>query len=100
MIAAGMTGVFTIIAASSFASLIFAGPLQPFAGNGIWLMLWTALVVGIMVAVASSLRGVVAIPQDRIAPIMAVLVAGVVGQMPNASPEAQCRAAIAAPIIR
>ena len=96
MIAAGMTGVFTIIAASSFASLIFAGPLQPFAGNGIWLMLWTALVVGIMVAVASSLRGVVAIPQDRIAPIMAVLVAGVVGQMPNASPEAQCRAAIAA----
>jgi len=96
MIAAGMTGVFTIIAASSFASLIFAGPLQPFTGNGIWLMLWTALVVGILVALTSSLRGVVAIPQDRIAPIMAVLVAGVVGQMPNASPEAQCRAAIAA----
>jgi len=96
MIAAGMTGVFTIIAASSFASLIFAGPLQPFTGNGIWLMLWTAFIVGIVVALASSLRGVVAIPQDRIAPIMAVLVAGVVAQMPNASPEAQCRAAIAA----
>ena len=96
MIAAGMTGVFTIIAASSFAALIFAGPLQPFTGNGIWLMLWTAFVVGILVALTSSLRGVVAIPQDRIAPIMAVLVAGVVGQMPNASPEAQCRAAIAA----
>jgi len=91
-----MTGVFTIIAASSFASLIFAGPLQPFTGNAIWLMLWTALIVGILVALTSSLRGVVAIPQDRIAPIMAVLVAGIVGQMPNASPEEQCRAAIAA----
>jgi sulfate permease, SulP family len=95
IIAAGMTGVFTIIAASSFASLIFAGPLQPFAGNGIWLMLWTAFIVGILMALTSSLRGVVAIPQDRIAPIMAVLVAGVVSQMPNAIPVEQCRAAIA-----
>ena len=91
-----MTGVFTIIAASSFASLIFVGPLQPFTGNGIWMMLWTAFVVGILVALSSSLRGVVAIPQDRIAPILAVLVAGVVAQMPAASPEEQCRAAIAA----
>ncbi len=96
VIAAVMTGVFTIIAASSFASLIFTGPLQPFTGNGIWLMLWTAFIVGIVVALTSSLRGVVAIPQDRIAPIMAVLVAGVIAQLPNATPEEQCRAAMAA----
>ena len=95
VIAAVMTGVFTIIAASSFAALIFAGPLQPFTGNGIWLMLWTAFIVGSLVALTSSLQGVVAIPQDRIAPILAVMVAGVVAQLPTASPEEQCRAAIA-----
>ena len=67
--AAAMTGVFTIIAASSFASLIFTGPLQRFTGNGIWLMLWAAFVAGIVVAFTSSLRGVVAIPRDRIVPI-------------------------------
>ena len=94
--AAVITGVFTIIAASSFATLIFAGPLQPFVGNGIWLMLWTAFIVGILVALTSSFRGVIAIPQDRIAPIMVILVAGVVAKMPEATPEQQCGAAIAA----
>ena len=94
--AAGVTGVFTIIAASSFAALIFTGPLLPFVGNGIWLMLWTAFVVGVLVSVTSSLQGVVAIPQDRIAPILALLVAGVVAQIPDAPPAVQCRAAIAA----
>jgi SulP family sulfate permease len=91
-----MTGIFTIIAACSFASLIFSGPLEPFVGNGVWLMLWTGLVSGVLVALTSSLRGVVAIPQDRIAPILAVLVVGVVAKLPNASPEEQCRVAIAA----
>jgi SulP family sulfate permease len=94
-----LTGVFTIIAARSFASLIFTGPLQPFLGNGIWLMLWTGLVVGVLVALTSSLKGVVAIPQDRIVPIIGIMVAGVVARLPGATPAQQCQAAIAAIVL-
>lgn len=93
--AAVITGIFTVIAASSFASLIFSGPLQPFVGHGVWLMLWTGLVAGLLVALTSSLRGVVAIPQDRIVPVLVVLAAGVVAKLPNETPEQQCGAVIA-----
>ena len=43
----------------------------------------------------TSFDDLLPIPQDRIAPILAVMVAGVVAQLPTASPEEQCRAAIA-----
>jgi len=94
--AAVITGIFTIIASCSFAALIFSGPLQPFVGNGVWLMLMTGVISGVFVALTSSLRGVIAIPQDRIAPILVILVAGVVARMPDATPEQQCAAAVAA----
>src|SRR5689334_6897869 len=79
--AALVAAAFTTIACSSFAALIFSGPLEQFVGRGIWLGLFTALVVGIIVSLLSSCPGVIAIPQDRVAPILALMAASMVGRM-------------------
>jgi SulP family sulfate permease len=82
--AALVTASFTIIAAGSFASLIFAGSLQGSVGYGTWSALFTALVVGAVVATTSSYRGAIAIPQDRIAPILGLMAGNIVARMPDA----------------
>ena len=64
-----VTAAFTIIASGSFAALIFTGALDSFIAQGIWIGLFTALVVGSIVAWTSSYAGAIAIPQDRVAPI-------------------------------
>jgi SulP family sulfate permease len=59
-------------------------------------MLWSAFVVGAVLALRSSFKGTIAIPQDRIAPILAIMGANIVARMPNAIPEAQGLAVLAA----
>src|SRR5580658_1474500 len=82
-----VTASFTIIACGSFAALIFAGPLHSFVAQGIWIGLFTALVVGLIVALASSYAGAIAIPQDRVAPILALMAASIVRRMGSATTE-------------
>jgi SulP family sulfate permease len=94
--AAIVTAAFTMIACGSFAALIFTGPLDQFVGQGIWIGLFTALVVGVIVSLASSCPGVIAIPQDRVAPILALMAASMVAQMSSASPQEKCLAVMAA----
>ena len=91
-----VTAAFTIIACSSFAALIFAGPLNQFVGNGIWLGLFTALIVGVIVSLISSYPGVIAIPQDRVAPILALMAVSMAARMGSASPQEKCFAVMAA----
>jgi len=79
--------VFTIIASASFAALIFHGVLQPYIASGLWMGLVTAVIVGLLVALTSSCHGAIAIPQDRIAPILAILSANIALRMPNATPQ-------------
>ena len=94
--AAIVTAAFTMIACGSFAALIFSGPLEPFVGQGIWIGLFTALVVGTIVALVSSCPGVVGIPQDRIAPILGLMAVSLTAQMGTASPQEKCLAVLAA----
>jgi SulP family sulfate permease len=82
-----VVAIFTIIASASFASLIFNGPLNVFVPSGIRMALTTAVIVGALVAITSSCQGAIAIPQDRIVPILALLAAGVANGMPSASVE-------------
>jgi SulP family sulfate permease len=82
-----VVAVFTVIAAASFASLIFNGPLNGFVPIGIRMALTTAVVVGSIVALTSTCRAAIAIPQDRIVPILALLATGVVAHMPTATAE-------------
>jgi SulP family sulfate permease len=88
-----------MIACGSFAALIFSGPLAGYVGQGIWIGLFTALVVGVIVALASSCPGVIAIPQDRVAPILGLMAASMVARMGTASPQEKCLAVMAAIVL-
>src|SRR5262249_2166907 len=94
-----VVAVFTVIASASFASLLFAGPLTGFVPVGIRLALLTAVIVGFLVALISSCRVAIAIPQDRIVPILSLLAAGVVAHMTDASMEEKGLAVISAVVM-
>jgi sulfate permease, SulP family len=91
-----VVAAFTIIACGSFAALIFTGPLARFIDQGIWIGLFTAFVVGLIVSLTSSYAGAIAIPQDRIAPILALMSASIVARMATATPKQACLAVILA----
>jgi len=94
-----VVAIFTVIASASFAALLFNGPISGYVPVGIRMALTTAVLVGSLVAITSSCRGVIAIPQDRIVPILAILSTSVVARMPGASPDFQALAVIAAVIL-
>lgn len=86
--AAAVVAVFTLIASASFAALIFSGRLQTYAAHGFGMALITAVIVGVIVAWRSSCRLSIAIPQDRVAPLLMLLSASVAAGMENAPAEA------------
>ena len=86
--AGAVVAVFTIIACLSFGSLIFAGDLSFGVSQGIATALISAVIVGIIVALRSSYPATIAMPQDRTAPILALMAAAVVSQIPPATPPA------------
>jgi SulP family sulfate permease len=94
-----VVAIFTVIASASFAALLFNGPISGYVTTGIRMALTTAVLVGCFVTLTSSCRGVIAIPQDRIVPILAILSGTVVARMPDASPEQQALTVIAAVIL-
>ncbi len=93
--AAFVTAAFTVIACGSFAALIFSGPLNSFVSQGIWIGLFTALGVGLIVSLTSSFAGAIAIPQDRVAPILALMAVSIVGRMKDASAAEKCLSVMA-----
>lgn len=76
-----VAGMITVILAISFAMLIFGGELKPHLPAGIGLTLFSAVLVAVIIALTSSYAATIAIPQDRIAPILALISAAVVGSM-------------------
>jgi SulP family sulfate permease len=77
VLAGATTGLLTIVFSLSFAALIFDGPLAPWASHGFRMALLSAVAIGTTVALGSSLPAVIAIPQDRTAPIFAVMAGGI-----------------------
>jgi len=78
----------TVVLSVSFVALIFVDPITGFVGAGTSLMLMTAVVVAIFMGIFSSYAGTIAIPQDRIAPIVALMASLIIQQMQGkASPE-------------
>jgi sulfate permease, SulP family len=96
-ITAGLiAGIVTISLEISLAALIFSGDLAQFLAGGIGLMLFGAFAVGITVALTTSLPGMVGLPQDTPAAIMA-LVAGAIGvSMKGDDPQAIYSTVVAA----
>jgi SulP family sulfate permease len=88
LVAGAVTGTVVVILSLSFAVLIFAGKLSPYMGTAIGMVLFTGAVVGGLVAIFSSYPGSIAFPQDKIAPILALMASLIVADAPiDASPE-------------
>ncbi len=83
--AGAVAGVLCVMVQTSFAVLIFAGVLSPYVSRGLGLTLLAATIMNLVVAFGSSLRGVVAIPQDSPAAILAVSAAAIAGSVPPGS---------------
>ncbi len=81
-----VVGVVVVIVAISFGALVFSGPLADFTSRGIGFGLLSAAVLGAVVALSSSFRGMVATPQDSPAAIMALVAAAVAAGLPAAAP--------------
>src|SRR5512143_512999 len=76
-----IAAIVTISTEISLAALIWSGPLSLYLAGGIGLMLFGSLVIGVVVALTSSIPGVVSIPQDTPAAILALAAAGIVATM-------------------
>jgi sulfate permease, SulP family len=83
-----LAGVMDLGMEISLAAYIFSGDLAPFLAQGIGVMLFGALVAGVVVGLVTSLPGAVAVPQDTPAAILALLGAGIALEMQLAPPQA------------
>ena len=84
LITAAVVAMMTVVLSVSFVALIFVDPLTSFAREGTSVMLLMAAILGIFMSLFSSYAGTIAIPQDRIAPIIALMVTTIVHEMPGA----------------
>jgi SulP family sulfate permease len=88
-ITAGLVvGVIVVTVSISLATLIFAGDLASFIPRGIGLFLFGSMVMGIVIAILSSLPGATIVPQDGPSALVAVGAAGIASAMAGvANPE-------------
>ncbi len=93
-----VVGVVVVIVAISFGALVFSGELADFTSRGIGFSLLAAAVLGAVVALGSSFRGMVATPQDSPAAIMALIAASIAAALPQAAPREQVFATVVAAV--
>jgi SulP family sulfate permease len=86
LITSTVVAMMTVVMSVSFVALIFVDPISGFIGNGTSLMLLMAAILGIFMAVFSSYAGTIAIPQDRVAPIVAFMASLIIHDMRGAPP--------------
>jgi SulP family sulfate permease len=82
-----VVAMMTVVVSVSFVALIFVDPITGFMAEGTSLMLVTAAILGIFMAAFSSFPGMIAIPQDRVAPIVALMASLIIQQMHGQNPE-------------
>jgi SulP family sulfate permease len=92
---AGVNGITTEL---SLAALIFSGPLAASLSTGIGLMLVGGIVFLLVMGFTSSLRGLIAGPQDSPAAILALMAAAIVRGMPASASAESVVATVAAAI--
>jgi SulP family sulfate permease len=78
-----LTGGVSVVASVSLAALIFSGDIAAHLDYGIHVALVTASIVGLMVSLTGSCGVAVAIPQDRTAPILAIMAAAIAAAAPE-----------------
>ena len=83
-----LAGVMDLGTEISLAAYIFSGDLSQFLAGGIGVMLFGALVFGVVVALITSVPGVIAVPQDTPAAILALMAGGIALSMKSAPSQA------------
>ncbi len=73
----------------SFALLIFQGELAPFAATGIGMVLFGGLIMQLVVALTSSMPGMIGAPQDSPAAVLGLAALTIAAQMGSAPAEAK-----------
>lgn len=91
-----IVAISTISSEISLAALIFSGDLSQFLPGGIGLMLFGAFAIGIAVAITTSVPGMVGLPQDTPAAILALVAAGIAASMRGSDPQALYATVVAA----
>ncbi|HEX2997669.1 MAG TPA: SulP family inorganic anion transporter, partial [Anaerolineales bacterium] len=94
-----VTGIQNAILVLALAVMIFGGELNSFISIGISVLFVGCLIQAVVVALGSSLPGMMTLVQDSPAVIMALVAATIVATMPNASPEAKLYTSLAAIMI-
>lgn len=85
-IASGLiAGALSVVIQISIATLIFSGDLAPHLARGIGLTLGGAVVIGLIVTLTSSVRGVIAVPQEVTAAVLAVIAADIAAKLGRAA---------------
>lgn len=88
LMAGSVTSILAVVEAVSYGALIFSGVLAAHVSYGVSVTLTAAAVAGLVTALMGSYKGAVAFPQNQIAPILALVAAGVAAAMPaGASPD-------------
>ncbi|WKZ46346.1 MAG: SulP family inorganic anion transporter [Anaerolineales bacterium] len=91
-----IAAIVTISMEISLAALIFSGDLSQFLPGGIGLMLFGAFAVGIVIALTTSLPGMIGVPQDTPAAIVGLIGASIAIAMKGAEPNAVYATVLAA----
>lgn len=85
---AGLINAIIIISMElSFAALIFSGDMRQFLPRGIGIVLLGSFIVGIVIALTSSLVGMVGVPQDTPAALMGLVATGIAATLKGRDPE-------------
>jgi SulP family sulfate permease len=87
LITSSVVAMMTVVLSVSFVALIFIDPITSYANEGTSLMLLTAVILGVFMAIFSSYSGTIAIPQDRVAPIVALMATLIIHEMRGSAPE-------------
>jgi SulP family sulfate permease len=70
-----VVGIMGVVSLTSYSALIFSGQLVPYLAEGIGIALLAGTVIALVIALSSSYRGAVALPQDIPAAVFSVVAA-------------------------
>ena len=84
-----LMGAVIVIHCIALAAIVFSGPMLPFAVQGAGMMLFGGIVFCLLIGVASSYQGMLAVPQEVPATVLGTLGGAVVGGTIGAPGHAQ-----------
>lgn len=83
LLAGTVIGAFSVTFSVSLAAIIFTGELSDHIFSGIAISLFSAVVLGTVLAIYSSYPGTIGGPQDKTASILAVMALSIAGLLPD-----------------